>query len=254
MTSIKPKTIKEVRFDGRPFEYRRPNDKYRWDNDVETGGWESSPHSYEWLNPLYKYSEGQVTDAVRALGISNVNRESEVTQILDQIRNPNPVAAPTPAPAAETNNNQSSYTPTPIDVGEVYTPIPTPTPTPPTQTQTQTNQNTQEPFDTTPYDNIISQLSSQISSITQAMQTNTTNFNNQMAEYGKRFDEQQATYDKNLTSMRNTLLASNQPQREPVLGIKGAADKGNAQIKQLGRQGMKGTFSREGLRIKNINV
>ena len=149
------------------------------------------------------------------------------------------------------NNNQPSYTPTPIDVGQVYTPIPTRTPT---RTPTPTKQNTQEPFDTTPYDNIISQLSNQISSITQAMQTNTTNFNNQMAEYGTRFDEQQATYDKNLTSMRNTLLASNQPQREPVLGIKGAADKGNAQIKQLGRQGMKGTFSREGLRIKNINV
>ena len=158
-----------------------------------------------------------------------------------------PVAA-APAAAEETNNEEAapSYIPTPIDVGQVDTNVPT--------TQTQTNQNTQEPFDTTPYDNIISQLSSQISSITQAMQTNTTNFNNQMAEYGKRFNEQQAAYDKNLTSMRNTLLASNQPQREPVLGIKGAADKGNAQIKQLGRQGMKGTFSREGLRIKNINV
>ena len=141
------------------------------------------------------------------------------------------------------NNNKPSYTPTPIDVGQVNTNVPE-----------QTNQDTQQPFDTTPYDNIISQLSNQISSITQAMQTNTTNFNNQMAEYGKRFEDQQTTYDKNLTSMRNTLLASNATQREPVLGIKGAADKGNAQIKQLGRQGMKGTFSREGLRIQNINV
>lgn len=117
MTSIKPKTIKEVRFDGRPFEYRRPNDKYRWDNDVETGGWESSPHSYGWLNPLYKYSEGQVTDAARALRISNVNRESEVTQILDKIRNPYP--APTPAPAAESNNTQNNEA-TPATINNTY--------------------------------------------------------------------------------------------------------------------------------------
>lgn len=141
------------------------------------------------------------------------------------------------------NDNKPSYTPIPIDVPQVDTRVPDPP-----------QQNPQQPFDTTPYDNIISQLSNQIASITQAMQTNTTNFNNQMAEYSRRFDEQQATYDKNLTSMRNTLLASNTTQREPVLGIKGAADKGNAQIQQLARQGMKGTFSREGLRIKNINL
>lgn len=108
--------------------------------------------------------------------------------------------------------------------------------------------------DTSRYDAIIRDLNTHISGITTAMQAQTSNFNNQMMKYSKRFDEQAATYDKNLTSMRNTLIAGNTPQREPVLGIKGAADKSNAAIKQLGRQGMKGTFSREGLRIKNINL
>ena len=119
---------------------------------------------------------------------------------------------------------------------------------------TSQSNNTTPTVDTSRYDGIISGLNAQISAITSAMQTQTSNFNNQMIEYGKRFDEQAATYNKNLTSMRNTLMAANTPQREPVLGVKGAADKSNAAIKQLGRQGMKGTFSREGLRIKNINV
>ena len=75
-----------VRFDARPFEYRRPNDKYYFDTDVETGGWESNPHSYDWLDPLYKYSEGRVTDAARTLGITNVSNTDKVNRILSEIQ------------------------------------------------------------------------------------------------------------------------------------------------------------------------
>jgi len=75
-----------VRFDARPFEYRRPNDKYYFDSDVETGGWESNPHSYDWLDPLYKYSEGRVTDAARTLGITNVSNPDKVNRILSEIQ------------------------------------------------------------------------------------------------------------------------------------------------------------------------
>tara|TARA_E500000331_G_scaffold153186_1_gene149023 strand:+ start:964 stop:1848 length:885 start_codon:yes stop_codon:yes gene_type:complete len=105
----------EVRFDGRPFEYRRPTQTRQ---RQYSGAWVASQDSYEWLNPLYKYSEGQVTDAARKLGISNVNRESEVTRILEKIRNPNPVAAP--APAAESNNNTQNNEATPATINNTY--------------------------------------------------------------------------------------------------------------------------------------
>jgi hypothetical protein len=44
-------------------------------------------NSYEFTNPLYDYSFGDVRDAAKDLGIGNVNDKSEVKQILDRIQN-----------------------------------------------------------------------------------------------------------------------------------------------------------------------
>ena len=43
-------------------------------------------NAIDWLNPLYKYSQGAVEDAANALGIKNVNKEDEVNRILEYMR------------------------------------------------------------------------------------------------------------------------------------------------------------------------
>ena len=73
--------MSEIRFDARPFEYRRPT--Y---TQPGRGKPVKSQHSYDWLDPLYKYSEGRVTDAARTLGINNVNKPDEVNRILAEIQ------------------------------------------------------------------------------------------------------------------------------------------------------------------------
>ena len=74
----------EVRFDGRPFEYRRPSK----DNDPR--------HSYDFLNPLYKYSEGRVRDVALQLGITNVHQPDQAKKILTELQRP---YAPAPTEA-----------------------------------------------------------------------------------------------------------------------------------------------------------
>ncbi len=73
--------MSEVRFDARPFEYRRPT--YSYENHRQG---EKSRHSYDYLDPLYKYSEGRVTDAARRLGISNVNNPDKANRILTELQ------------------------------------------------------------------------------------------------------------------------------------------------------------------------
>ena len=71
-----------VKFDGQPFEYRRPTmSKYG-----TRGGERMSRHAYDWLNPVYDYSEGRVTDAALQLGITNVHQPEQVQRILSEIR------------------------------------------------------------------------------------------------------------------------------------------------------------------------
>lgn len=78
-------------------------------------------------------------------------------------------------------------------------------------------------------------------------------FDSQMAQLQSRMQSQQANYDKNLQSMQNTLMATMQPNnRESVLGIKGATTGNTSDNSAMARQGVKGTFSRSGMRIKKI--
>ncbi len=78
-------------------------------------------------------------------------------------------------------------------------------------------------------------------------------FDSQMAGIRTQMGNQQAMYDSNLKSMQNTLMTSMYPNnRESVLGIKGATTGTDANNAAMARQGVKGTFSRSGMRIKKI--
>jgi len=77
------------------------------------------------------------------------------------------------------------------------------------------------------------------------------NFANQMTAYQNQMETQRQQYQDSLAQMTNTLNATMQPQtRQNVLGVAGA---GGGKVDK-GRRGVKGTFARSGLRIKNINV
>ena len=80
--------------DGKSFDYRAPrNMKYSDGHYADRIGDDGSAedygnrNSYEYTNPLYDYSYGDVRDAAKDLGIGNVDEKSEVKQILDRIRN-----------------------------------------------------------------------------------------------------------------------------------------------------------------------
>ena len=80
--------------DGKSFDYRDPrNMKYSDGHYADRIGDDGSAedygnrNSYEFTNPLYDYSYGDVRDAAKALDIGNVNEKSEVKQILDRIQN-----------------------------------------------------------------------------------------------------------------------------------------------------------------------
>ena len=75
-------------------------------------------------------------------------------------------------------------------------------------------------------------------------------FTAEMTKMQEMMRNQQTEYQNNLARITNTIqTAANPNNRESVLGIKGASG-----AEDLGRRGMKGTFARSGLRIKNINV
>ena len=92
----------DLKIDGRSWDYRDPDnyakiqrdergdDNPRGFNNTGSG----NQDSYEFTNPLYDYSYGQARDAAKELGISNVNKEDEVAQILDYLKNPPVAEAP----------------------------------------------------------------------------------------------------------------------------------------------------------------
>ena len=84
----------DLSIDGKSFYYRDPrnpdeNPSVRADRIGDDGSAEDNrnPNAYDYTNPLYDYSYGQVRDAAQALDIGNVNDKSEVKQILDRIQN-----------------------------------------------------------------------------------------------------------------------------------------------------------------------
>ena len=79
--------------DGKSFYYRDPfnpeaNEQVRADRRGDNGSAEDNrnPNAYDYTNPLYDYSYGQVRDAAKSLDIGNVNSQEEVDQLLKQIR------------------------------------------------------------------------------------------------------------------------------------------------------------------------
>ena len=89
----------DLSIDGKSFYYRDPlnpdeNPKIRADRGGDSGSAEDNrnPNSYDYTNPLYDYSYGQVRDAAKDLDIKNVNSEGEVEQLLKQIRGGNSTA------------------------------------------------------------------------------------------------------------------------------------------------------------------
>ena len=80
-----------------------------------------------------------------------------------------------------------------------------------------------------------------------------TKFDSQMAGIQSQMQTQQSMYDSNMKNMQNTLMATMQPNnRESVLGIKSATTGASTENQAMARQGVKGTFSRSGMRIKKI--
>lgn len=83
----------DLSIDGKSFYYRDPfnpeaNEQVRADRRGDDGSAEDNrnPNAYEYTNPLYDYSYGQVRDAAKTLDIGNVNSQDEVDQLLKQIR------------------------------------------------------------------------------------------------------------------------------------------------------------------------
>ena len=79
--------------DGKSFYYRDPynpdsNEAVQANYRGDSGSAEDNknPNAYDYTNPLYDYSYGQVRDAAKALDIGNVNSKGEVKQLLKQIR------------------------------------------------------------------------------------------------------------------------------------------------------------------------
>ena len=79
--------------DGKSFYYRDPfnpeaNEQVRADRrgDNDSAEDNRNPNAYDYTNPLYDYSYGQVRDAAKSLDIGNVNSQEEVDQLLKQIR------------------------------------------------------------------------------------------------------------------------------------------------------------------------
>jgi len=76
----------EFSVDGKSFHYRDPRNLTSSNADSDNAEEERSQDAYEYTNPLYDYSYGQVRDAAKALDIGNVNSQEEVDQLLKQIR------------------------------------------------------------------------------------------------------------------------------------------------------------------------
>ena len=81
----------EFSVDGKSFDYRDPkNLEYaqvgsRGDRGIRNDQ-QYNPNAYNFTDPLYDYSKGEVRDAAKELGIGNVDEKSEVKQILKYIQ------------------------------------------------------------------------------------------------------------------------------------------------------------------------
>jgi hypothetical protein len=200
--------------------------------------------------PLYDYSFGQVRDAAQALGIRNINRQSEVEAVLNRIRNPvaAQAAAPTPAPTPAPTQTPT-YTPTTLPVNDPYTaattaPAETPTPT---TTPTPSSAPAQPSF------------SDQLAEISNMLAAERSGFQQQIADM-------QAANEERMNQMMNQMQTyqqqAAQSQRELMIGLQ-ARDRNPADVRMARsrgqRRGLSGTgttgyFGRGDMRINSLNV
>ena len=104
-------------------------------------------------------------------------------------------------------------------------------------------------------DGLIEALGEMFSNVNNEAKAVTDSFGSFIESMYQQMGEQSAGYRKDMQSMINTLMASQKAEEsEPkVLGVKTAGDETPMTIKKK-KQGVKGTFGREGLRIKGLNV
>jgi len=204
--------------DGKSFAYRDPKNLEnaqvgsRGDRGIQET--EYNPNAYDYTDPLYQYSEGRVSDAARALGISNVNSKKEVNQILGQIRNPQSLDIQ----VQETDNGKKKKKSKKNNNQQLPAPAPAPEPDGPDPLQVM-------------QDNFQSQLADLMSS---------------MADYDQRFIEQRNNYQQDISDMRTTLSAQMNPQmRNPIFGVRTPGMLGRA-------RNMNSSFGRTGSRLGGI--
>ena len=99
---------KDLSFDGKSWEYRHPDndsgaidpqgrgidtratfaDYYKMTGKNIPQNLKYNKNSLDFLDPLYDYSKGDVSDAAKKLGIGNIDEKAEVKAILEEIRKP----------------------------------------------------------------------------------------------------------------------------------------------------------------------
>tara|TARA_R100001443_G_scaffold117387_1_gene141902 strand:+ start:256 stop:759 length:504 start_codon:yes stop_codon:yes gene_type:complete len=87
------------------------------------------------------------------------------------------------------------------------------------------------------------------------MNSVTSSFNSRMDQVTQQMQQQQSAYESQIEEMTNSLMAYQNPQtRQSTLGVTGAGNKNRSRSAAQRRQGLAGSFGREGLRISSINI
>ena len=185
------------------------------------------------------YNDGLLGRARDAVGIKNVNNADEIRRIYDYIGGYQAPAKKVATPAAP--------------------------PTPRYDKQTLSTNVKKTTFDTSAYDKQIAKLGKSLSGLQDQLKSNqtayaknlanqTTNFNKllgtQQSNFNKNMAAQTEKYDNNMASLRNSLAETMSNKQQPAVGVKTSGM--TQQSAAMGRQGVKGTFGRTGLRIKGI--
>lgn len=172
------------------------------------------------------------------LGI-NINSKNDVRQLFDYVNGYKPPAKKVATPAAP--------------------------PTPRYNKQTLSTNVKKTTFDTSAYDKQIAKLGKSLSGLQDQLKSNqatyaknlanqTTNFNKllgtQQSNFNKNMAAQTEKYDNNMASLKNSLAETMSNKQQPSVGVKTSGM--TQQSAAMGRQGVKGTFGRTGLRIKGI--
>lgn len=84
--------------------------------------------------------------------------------------------------------------------------------------------------------------------------SNAEAFSKAMLDMEERMGKMSEQYTSQLSNMQNAMTAANAPPNKSVLGIKGAQENSSSVNSMLRRQGVAGSFARNGLRINSLNL